>query len=179
MYSAVLETNIVRNVPWHHVQPMAIRKTLIFPIKETIEMISRVAFPWERKRREENVQTSLLLRSTGAVLPDRPLPVSQYNASRVPSGKWARLFRSLIGKLRIASCGRWMPATKQGRRRECPREKTREGSVRCVFQIKKSILYPFFMFVTIPFASEPNARRFNPLSFLKENISPRPALKKL
>lgn len=34
-----------------------VRKTLIFPIKGTIETISRVALPWATKRKE-NVQTS-------------------------------------------------------------------------------------------------------------------------
>jgi len=121
--SDLLRSILEINVSWDHVQPVVVRKTLIFPIKGTIETISQVALPWATKGRKR-ARSPILLR--GAVLPDRPPLVSEYNASRVPSGKWARLSRSLIGKLRIAFCGRWMLATKLKRRRKCVHKEIEE-----------------------------------------------------
>lgn len=44
----ILEVNVSRD----HVQLVEVRKTLIFPIKGTIETISRVALPWATKGRK-------------------------------------------------------------------------------------------------------------------------------
>ena len=132
---SILEINL-----WDHVQFVVVQKTLIFPIKGTIETISQVALPWATKERKR-ADSPILLR--GTVLPDRAFPVSEYNASRVPSGKWARLSRSLIGKLRIASCGRWMPATKPRWRRGCTRKEIEKDISRV--PSKKNIPYIYLL----------------------------------